>query len=178
TLQLPQQQQAEIVAHRFALNKPMLPADAGHFVDYIRDNVAAAPGKVTTTLDAHLQQEAQLSLQELLRSLRGKQVHNGAVLVADHTTGEIIVWAMAGDKEQAIDAVRTPRQPGSAMKPFLYALALDTGWTPATIISDEPIAEEVNYGLHRFKNYSHMFYGKVTLREALGNSLNIPAIHT
>lgn len=177
-LRMTDEQQAELAAQPFVLSRPTLSADAGHFVGYIRENVMTSPGKVTTTLDSHLQEKAQQSLSELLRSLKGKQVHNGAVMVVDHTTGEILVWAVAGDQEQAIDAVRTPRQPGSSMKPFLYGLALDSGWTPATIIHDEPMAEEVNYGMHRFNNYSHMFYGKVTLRGALGNSLNIPAIHT
>jgi penicillin-binding protein 1C len=74
--------------------------------------------------------------------------------------------------------VRTPRQPGSSMKPFLYALALDSGWSPATELDDAPMAEAIGTGLHDFHNYSHTFYGKISLREALGNSLNIPALET
>jgi penicillin-binding protein 1C len=162
----------------FVLGKPEFPAHAEHFVNYIRENVPSNSAKLVTTLDSHLQAETEKNLSERLKALKSKQVHNGAVLVADYMTGEILVWAVAGGQEQAIDAVRTPRQPGSSMKPFLYAEALDKGWSPATIIEDAPIAEEINSGMHRFTNYSHMFYGKVSLREALGNSLNIPAIHT
>lgn len=160
----------------FALGKADLPVHAGHFVGYIRDT-APDSARIVTTLDAEAQREAETILAEHIRAAEGKQVHNGAVLVADHTTGEILAWAVAGDRAQDIDAIRTPRQPGSAMKPLLYALALDSGWNAATIIKDEPMEESINSGMHNFNNYSHVFYGKVTLREALGNSLNIPAIH-
>jgi penicillin-binding protein 1C len=178
-MNLGQDERTHIHAEPFALSKPDLLVHAKHFVDYVRGNAEAEGAtRIVTTLDAHLQQAAETNLAERISDLKGKQAHNGAVLVADHTTGEILAWAVAGSQEEAIDAVRTPRQPGSAMKPFLYALALDSGWNPATIIPDEPMAEEINSGLHRFNNYSHTFYGKVTLREALGNSLNIPAIHT
>jgi penicillin-binding protein 1C len=62
------------------------------------------------------------------------------------------------------------------LKPFLYALALSRGWTAATIIEDSPLAEGVGAGLHTYNNYSRVHYGPVTLRAALGNSLNIPAV--
>jgi penicillin-binding protein 1C len=92
----------------------------------------------------------------------------------------VVAGAAAKDQTpgSAIDAVRTPRQPGSSMKPFLYALALEQGWSPATELDDAPMAEAIGTGLHDFHNYSHTFYGKIALREALGNSLNIPALET
>jgi penicillin-binding protein 1C len=71
-----------------------------------------------------------------------------------------------------------PRQPGSALKPFLYALALERGWSAAELIDDSPLAESTSGGLHRYRNYSRRFYGPITLRDALGNSLNIPAVRT
>ena len=77
-----------------------------------------------------------------------------------------------------IDAVTTPRQPGSALKPFVYALALDSGWTAAQVIDDAPLSESTSGGLHSYQNYSRRFYGPVALRDALGNSLNIPALKT
>jgi penicillin-binding protein 1C len=76
------------------------------------------------------------------------------------------------------DTVLTPRQPGSTMKPLLYALALERGWTAATLIDDSELAEAVGEGQHTFHNYSHRHYGPLRLREALGNSLNIPAVKT
>ncbi|HEY8189850.1 MAG TPA: penicillin-binding transpeptidase domain-containing protein, partial [Micavibrio sp.] len=103
-----------------------------------------------------------------------------AVLVIDHQTGEILSWAVAGNENTPgaqIDAVLVPRQPGSSLKPFLYTRALEKGWTAATLLDDSPMAEAIGNGLHRFRNYSNTYYGPVTLREALGNSLNIPALH-
>lgn len=168
----------ELRGEAFHLSRPALPVEASHFVGYVRELMPQQPQRLVTTLDASLQRQAETLLAQRLHMLKSKQVHNGALLVADHTTGEILAWAVAGEGGEAIDAVRTPRQPGSAMKPFLYALALDSGWSPATILEDAPLSESINAGLHRFTNYSHTFYGKVTLREALGNSLNIPAVHT
>jgi penicillin-binding protein 1C len=161
--------------------------NAGHFITYIRETVPyrlSEHGTLQTSLDGALQSQVQTLLDERVKTLKRKNVHNGAALVVDHQSGEILAWVVAGAaaKDQtpgsAIDAVRTPRQPGSSMKPFLYALALDSGWSPATELDDAPMAEAIGTGLHDFQNYSHTFYGKISLREALGNSLNIPALET
>jgi penicillin-binding protein 1C len=161
--------------------------NAGHFITYIRETVPyrmSEQGTLKTSLDGALQQQVQSLLDERLKALRRKNVHNGAALVIDHQSGEILAWVVAGATAKnpipgsAIDAVRTPRQPGSSMKPFLYALALENGWSPATELDDAPMAEAIGTGLHDFKNYSHTFYGKIPLRDALGNSLNIPALET
>src|SRR5690606_11219902 len=122
-------------------------------------------------------------LDARLRYLRAHNVRNGAVLAVDHTTGEVLAWVNGngggeGGPASHIDAVLMPRQPGSALKPFLYALALESGWTAAEIIHDAPLAESTSGGLHSYQNYSRKFYGRVTLRDALGNSLNIPAVKT
>ena len=74
-----------------------------------------------------------------------------------------------------VDAVTVRRQPGSTLKPFLYALAMEMGWTAATLIEDAPLAEAAGSGLHSFHNYSRTYYGPLRLRVALGNSLNTPA---
>jgi penicillin-binding protein 1C len=161
--------------------------NASHFVTHIRESAPfrlSKNGALQTSLDSSLQVQVQSLLDDRLKALARKQVHNGAALVVDHTTGEILAWVVGGADANpplpgaAIDAVRTPRQPGSSMKPFLYALALDSGWSPATALDDAPLAEAIGTGLHDFHNYSHTFYGKISLREALGNSLNIPALET
>ncbi len=158
--------------------------DAGAFIHYVRLNappaLTAHAAQLRTTLDARLQQQVQAILDERLLVLRKRNAHNAAAIVVDHQTGEILAWVVAanGSRNDLIDAVLTPRQPGSALKPFLYAAALDRGWTSATIIDDSPMAEAVGTGLHRFRNYSNVYYGPITLREALGNSLNIPAVRT
>ncbi|HZF29595.1 MAG TPA: transglycosylase domain-containing protein [Gammaproteobacteria bacterium] len=144
---------------------------------------ATAKGGVATTLDARLQSTVQRLLDERLRYLAPQLVDNGAVLAVDHSTGEVLAWVVAGGGDpdgpaSYIDAITTPRQPGSALKPFLYALALDRGWSAAQIIDDAPLAESTSNGIHNYRNYSRRFYGPVALRDALGNSLNIPALKT
>jgi penicillin-binding protein 1C len=165
---------------------------APHFVQHARAEwlASAAPAapangrtSLTTTLDSRLQATVQGMLDERMKYLEAKRVEHGAVLVVDHVTGEVLAWVVAGGGAEAgpesyIDAVTTPRQPGSALKPFVYALALDSGWTAAHVIDDAPLSESTSGGLHSYQNYSRRFYGPVALRDALGNSLNIPAIKT
>lgn len=175
------QEAQQIKGQDLALTSPALPADARHFADYIRANAQQTGFSIRSTLDAVLQSKVQNIIDGRVRSLSARNVHNAAVLVADHATGEILAWVVAGAKDddtpgRDINAVTVPRQPGSALKPFLYAAALDTDWTAATLLDDAPLAEAVGTGLHNFKNYSNIYYGQVTLRDALANSLNIPAL--
>jgi penicillin-binding protein 1C len=164
-------------------SKAELPVEARHFARHVRLNVADNE-LYRTTLDATLQRQVQNLIDTRLKSLNSRNVHNAAVIVADHHSGEILAWVVGGANDgddtpsHEFDTVTTPRQPGSAMKPFLYALALDKGWTAATLLDDSPLAEAVGGGLHNFRNYSNTYYGEITLREALGNSLNIPALLT
>jgi penicillin-binding protein 1C len=160
----------------------------GHFRSYVERQLAASPRRdtprrVVTTLDSGLMDFTQSLLDERLAALAGRRVHNGAVLVVDRRSGEILSWVVAGADAadttpgRYLDAVLIPRQPGSALKPFLYAAAFDAGWSPGIRIEDAPLSEAVGTGLHQFNNYSRQFYGEVTVRQALGNSLNIPAVH-
>jgi penicillin-binding protein 1C len=180
------QQQAKIIAQRLTLEAPSLSIRADAFLRHVKRHPMtqfAGWPHVKTTLDGKLQQDVQAMLNSRLDHLKHQKIHNGAVLVVDHTSSEILAWAVADSQTtetpaRLIDAVTTPRQPGSALKPFLYALALQQGWSAATLIEDAPLAESVGQGLHHYQNYSRTFYGAVTLRQALGNSLNIPALKT
>ncbi len=176
---------ARIMDSPLKLERGETPARAVHFARQVVKHLpAAAPqSKVRSTLDSGLQTAVQSLLDRRLEHLRPNRVHNGAVLVVDHRHQEVLAWAVAGQRDpdipgSFIDAVTTPRQPGSSMKPFLYALALEKGWTAATLIDDSPLADSVGRGLHNYRNYSHTFYGPLPLRQALGNSLNIPAVKT
>jgi penicillin-binding protein 1C len=179
-------ERAAILAEPLELESPRLAIVAPHFIQHVRRRLSperAADARVLTTLDGRLQTTVQGMLDERIAALRPRKVAHGAVLAADHTTGEVLVWAVAGGAaadgpRTYIDPVTTPRQPGSALKPFLYALALDRGWTAAQVIVDAPLVESTSGGLHSYQNYSRRFYGPVTLRDALGNSLNIPALKT
>ena len=169
----------------FDLKSPAAPVDASHFLRFVNQRYRAAESagraaSLRVTLDASLQARLQALLEGRLEMLAGRGVNNGALLAANHRSGEILAWVVAssgvGEAAARIDAVRTPRQPGSALKPFLYALALEKGWTAATLIDDAPLADRVGMGMHSYRNYSGVFHGPVTLRQALGNSLNTPAV--
>lgn len=160
--------------------------EATHFVQQVFKTAGpealSANGRLSSTLDGDLQKKVRRILETRLESLKDSDVRNGAVLVCDNATGEVLAWVsgnLAGaESGWWLDAVSVPRQPGSTLKPFLYALAIEMGWTPATMIDDFPLAQPVRSGLHSFHNYSRTFYGPLRLREALGNSLNTPAVRT
>ncbi|MDH3603134.1 MAG: transglycosylase domain-containing protein [Candidatus Tectomicrobia bacterium] len=161
------------------LSTSHLPVQASPFIRYVMQQTPPSTysdGTLHTTLDATLQQHAHAILRRQLHNLRNRHVTDGALLAVDHHTNEVLAWVNAGESQ--IDAVITPRQPGSTLKPFLYALALERGWTASTLIDDSPLAQAVGVGLHRYHNYSRSHHGPLRLREALGNSLNIPAVRT
>ena len=169
------------------IGKAPFTQNAEHFIQYLYETTPASRlsklRRLRTTLSAPLQNKIQRVLDQRLRDLKAKGVHNGAVLVVDHKRNEVLAWVNGGASsdeiaETWIDAVTTPRQPGSTLKPFLYALALEKGWTAATPIDDLPLDAPVGHGLHTYHNYSRIHYGALPLRQALGNSLNIPAVRT
>jgi penicillin-binding protein 1C len=184
---------AQVRAGPWVLDASQPALEASHFVSHAL-NVARGPvtAQIRTTLDPHVQLTAQKILDGALTGLAKRHVRDGAVLIIDHRRNEILGWvvgraataggatasATGGYAAVGYDTVLTPRQPGSTMKPLLYALALEHGWTAATLIDDAELSESVGGGQHTFHNYSHRHYGPLRLREALGNSLNIPAVKT
>lgn len=160
-----------------------LAVDAGPFVVYAQQRARALGFKepvLRTTLDATLQQFVQQTLRKRVVELRDRGVRNAAALVVDNATGAVLAWAVAPEGgAYAIDPVLTPRQPGSTLKPFVYGLAMTRlGWQPDHVLEDSPLAERIDEGVHRYRNYSGRHYGRVSLRYALANSLNIPAVRT
>lgn len=161
----------------------VLAVEAGPFVLHAAERARALglTGPVLkTTLDPDLQRFVQQVLDQRVRTLTTRGVRNAAALVVDNATGAVLAWVVAPQHGPfAIDPVLAPRQPGSTLKPFVYGLAMARlGWQPDTVIEDAPLAENVREGLHRYRNYSGRYYGKVSLRYALANSLNIPAVKT
>lgn len=176
----------QVQAEELFFTPRLLTTEASHFLRYAQQHMRGFTGR-ETTLDGGLQDRLVSMVQERLHFLRHQQVNHAALLVADHRTGEILSWVVAGEgcpesgyKKRGcqVDMVLRPRQPGSALKPFLYAAALEKGWQAYTVIKDTPYSEAIGGGLHDFRNYSNRFYGRVSLRQALGNSLNIPALKT
>jgi penicillin-binding protein 1C len=172
-------QREQVRAQPWVLNEPTPSVEASHFVQRVLSQSRGnrVHSQIRTTLDPDVQLTAQHILDSALARLARRHVRNGALLVIDHQRNEVLAWVVSGGMS-GYDTVLTPRQPGSTMKPLLYALALERGWTAATLIDDTDLSEAVGGGQHTFHNYSRRQYGLLRVREALGNSLNIPAVKT
>jgi penicillin-binding protein 1C len=176
---------AELVLPRAAT----APADRGeqlapHFARQVLRTVprSAPPATLRTTLDAGTQRHARDALRQQLAELRDRDVEDGAVIVLDNASGDVLAWVgSSGDLSQAaaVDAVVAPRQAGSTLKPFLYEQAIEQRWlTAASVLDDAPTRLHTPSGLYIPQNYDHDFKGLVTVRTALGSSLNVPAVRT
>lgn len=139
--------------------------------------------EIHSTLDARLQREVQTAARTQLASLRNRNATAAAVIVIENQTGEVLAWLGAPDfLDEAHggqnDGVLALRQPGSSLKPFVYAAAMqDLGWTAATVLPDIELHVTTEQGDYTPRNYDGLFHGPVRLREALANSYNIPAVH-
>lgn len=153
--------------------------DAPHVA---RKLLTEAGERKRSTLDARTQRFAAETLGRHLRELEGRNVEDGALIVLDNASGEVLAWVgSSGDLSSAgqVDGVTAQRQPGSALKPFLYELAIERRLlTAASIVDDSPIAVTTTAGLYVPQNYDHSFRGRVSLRTALAGSLNVPAVRT
>ncbi len=170
------------------LKDPIL---APHFVFYVKDLLVDKYGiktveqgglKVTTSLDLTLQERAQATVAAEIEKIKRLNVSNGAALITRPGTGEIL--AMVGSKDyfdESIDGkvniTLSQRQPGSSIKPINYAVGLLKGYHAATVFIDQPVCFP-NPGQSPYcpRNYDGKFRGPVLMREALANSLNIPAV--
>jgi penicillin-binding protein 1C len=137
---------------------------------------------VVSTLDGRLQRLALETLNQTLGLLKEGQVSDGAVLVIDNRTGEILAYVgNSGPTASAswVDGITARRQAGSTLKPFLYGLAIEKGLlTAASLLDDSPLQVPTITGLYVPQNYDHFFRGPVSVRTALSASINIPAVRT
>ena len=143
----------------------------------------APPGTAQPcALDRSLQQFAWERLAHHLRPLRRQNVRDGAVLVMENRTGEVLAYVSRSGLPSLgrfVDGVQAKRQAGSTLKPFLYALAFDQRLlTPASLLNDAPLDIAVASGIYHPRNYDSRFQGLVTARVALASSLNVPAVAT
>lgn len=141
---------------------------------------APLPTTLRSTLSAPLQRFALQTLERQLRELHGRNVEDGAIVVLDNASGEVLAWVgSSGLLSQAgeVDAVTAPRQAGSTLKPFLYAQALaERRLTAASLLEDSPADIATASGLYIPQNYDRQFKGWVSVRTALASSLNVPAV--
>jgi len=170
---------------------PNIPLRAPHFVMYIKDLLEKRYGsrlvqqgglRVITTLDVSIQEKMQDIVTTQINNLSYLQVGNGAALVTKPKTGEILAMVGSRDyfdssRDGNVNVTTSLRQPGSSIKVVTYALALENGFTPATILDDSPVVYSFP-GLPSYApiNYDNKFHGPTPLRYALGNSYNIPAV--
>lgn len=157
----------------------------------LRRDAAATSGRsatnpaddtLRTTLRAPLQRFAVNTLQRHLRELRGRNVEDAALVVLDNASGEVLAWVgSSGALSRAgeVDAVLAQRQPGSTLKPLLYAQAIaERRLTAASLLDDSSAQIATASGLYIPQNYDRQFKGPVSVRTALAASLNVPAVRT
>jgi penicillin-binding protein 1C len=138
--------------------------------------------RVATTIDASLQRYAVDALRDHLAELADRAVGDGAIVVLDNASGDVLAWVGSSGELSAaaqVDGVVAPRQAGSTLKPFLYAQAIDAHvLTAASLVDDSPVAIATQRGAYVPQNYDHSFRGTVSVRTALASSLNVPAVRT
>ncbi len=162
---------------------------APHFVAYIKDLLINKYGiamvekgglQVKTTLDLKTQELAEKIVKEEVDNASYLNLTNGAAVVTDPRNGDIIAMVGSRDFDDPnggnVNLATSLRQPGSSIKVVTYSTALSSGFTAASIIDDSPISFPSESGAYAPVNYDGRYRGKVTLRFALANSLNIPAV--
>ena len=180
-------------------NSPNIDTRYPHWVNFVRaqleeqydaQTIYRSGFIVYTSLDPALQDEAQMLVTEQIALLVDKNAHNGALVAIKPSTGEILAMVGSPDFNNAaisgqVNMADSPtRQPGSSIKPITYVAAFEKGWTPATLIwdvpSEFPPSGNPNDPREPYKpvNYDGRFHGPVTVRTALSNSFNIPAVKT
>jgi penicillin-binding protein 1C len=144
--------------------------------------LSAQARSVQSTLDGELQAFVLDAMNRQLGTLSRQHVADAAVLVVDNASGEVLAYAgNQGESSSAryVDGVRAPRQAGSALKPFLYELAIEQRLlTAASLLDDSPVNLATPSGLYVPQDYDRDFKGLVSLRTALSSSLNVPAVRT
>lgn len=186
-----QLQADEAKQEKLVFNQDRIDMQAPHFVMYVRKLLAEKYGEdilskggleVRTTLDLSLQNQAQEIVTNEINKLGVFRISNGAALVTNPKTGELL--AMVGGAnyydfahDGQVNVTTRPRQPGSSIKPLTYATAFEQGKTAASIIDDSPVVYQIPGSKpYAPKNYDGRFHGRVTLRDALASSFNIPAV--
>lgn len=186
-----EKQYKEALHYKLNILPPKTSIRAPHFVFYTKKELEKEYGikqveeggfSVTTTLDLQIQEEAEKILKEELEKVRYLNVTNGGIIVLNPQTGEILAMVGSVDyfaKPSGAFNVTTSenRQPGSTLKPLLYAQTMEKGYTAATTIDDSPVTYNIA-GSEPYKpvNYDGKFHGRVPIRIALANSYNIPAV--
>ena len=160
-----------------------LPHFVNHIISEYKKSHTALPYELHTTVDLEISSLAQNYLREALEQAKTSRITNGSLLLLNNEDGSVISWLGNGDffdneNSGQIDGVLIKNQPGSSMKPFLYALAIEKNiLQPSSVLADIP-SEFGNQKLYIPENFNNRFNGPVRTRIALASSLNIPAVAT
>lgn len=175
-----------------AFRDASFPVEVPHFISFVRQElernippayIYQAGLRVMTSLDPQLQALAEQELQAQIEALSGRNVTNGALVALDVESGHIL--AMVGSKDfwdepsdGQVNMALSPRQPASTIKPLTYLAAFEQlDWTPSTLLMDVPVSyPDTDNKIYRPTNVDLQFHGPVSIRTALANSYNIPAI--
>lgn len=174
-----------------AVDRPLIIASekqkfrAPHFCDFILKqfprSYSLRISRIQTTLDCNLQEKIEALVENHIESLKKKSITNAAVIVLDNRNKEIL--SMVGSKDffdyhhdGQVNGSLALRQPGSTLKPFTYALALERGKTAASLLDDDEVQFSTPNGNYHPENYDKRYHGQVRLREALACSYNVPAV--
>ncbi len=167
------------LSEKLDLKSASRPFDAPHFTRFLYPLLPKGAKDIYSTLDRDLQLYAEQLVKNYISQLQEENVTNAAVVVVDNATGGILAYVGSADfyndkTNGQVDGARALRQPGSALKPFVYGLAFENGLlTPASLLSDEDTFFE---GGFRPRNYDENYHGFVSARSALACSYNIPAV--
>lgn len=187
-----QEEGERILLNRVQIGTQRRDIVAPHFVFYVKDYLEKKFGytdferrglTIKTSLDLEVQRLAEKVVAEEISAVSRLKITNGAAMVVDPKTGEIL--AMVGSKDYfakdidgKFNVATAQRQPGSSIKPINYLLALMRGWSLASFIDDSPVVYQVKGQSKPYipQNYNGKYMGQVNLRTALGSSLNIPSV--
>lgn len=153
------------------------PIKAPHLARFLHLN--NEKNKILSTISLDIQEKAEKFLKRHVASLEDMGISNGAVVIIDNSTHQLVSMVGSADffsekNEGQVNGTLASRSPGSTLKPFLYALAIDKGIiSPATYLEDVPI----DYSGYKPENYDRKYNGLVSAREALEQSLNVPAVN-
>ena len=180
-------------AEKLTVQTRQVDLKAPHWVMYVRDQLEQQLGdrtlyqaglKVYTTLDLEYDQRMHQVLQANRDVVQQQGGDNAALIAVDPRTGEILAFQGSLDFNDAsidgqVNVLTSERQPGSSIKPVIYSASFLKGWSPGSFLDDQPTCWQDQPG-HQWcpSNFDDKFHGRMTVRSALGNSINIPAVKT
>ena len=162
-------------------DRPFLaPHFTSHLLQEAERDGRLLSGSWRTSIDLDLQTELEAEVRQTVAQLASRGGRQAAAVVLDNHSGEVLAWVGSpdfwADTAGQVDMVISPRQPGSALKPFLYAMSFDRGVTAATVLADVAKTYQTAGGPYHPRNYDREYHGPVRAREALASSYNVPAV--